>query len=88
MKETARFDIEFDRTARLFGVLLRDLEEKYADTWTRVAHSRLSRTQIDLGMESEIVVRMPPLSSRGVKVRPKHVQRPMPRVLYDPTTGD
>lgn len=34
------------------------------------------------GLEREIIVRMSPLSSREVKVRPKYVRRPKPGVVF------
>jgi hypothetical protein len=43
---------------------------------------------MDLGVEREIVLRMPPYASRKVKVRAKYAGPAKPKVVYDPLPED
>lgn len=87
-EDIEHFDVEFDAAARSFGLFWRELQDKYFDMWTLVGTLALTRTEMELGVEREIVVRMAPLSSRDVKVRAKSVRRARPRVVFDPVSGD
>ncbi|GEM_PF-3401141 len=45
-------------------------------------------TLTEIDVEKDIVVRMPPLSSRQVQLRVKHLGRGKPQVVYDPLPED
>src|SRR3989338_3689683 len=87
-EDVEHFDVEFDPAARSFGLFWRELQDKYFDMWTLVGTLPLTRTDMELGVERKIVVRMSPLSSRDVKVRTKTVRRAKPNVVFDPVSGD
>lgn len=87
-EEIEHFDVEFDTIARSFGTFLRELQGKYVDAWALIGGSPLTRAEMELGVEREIVVRMSPASSRDVKVRAKYMGRAQPNVVFDPVSGD
>lgn len=87
-EELQPFDVEFDNIARLFAGLFREIQDRYADTWTLIGSSSFATTELELGVEKEIVVRMSPLSSRDVKVRAKYMGRARPNVVFDLVSGE
>lgn len=86
-EEAQQFDVEFDTFARSFAGLFREIQESYADKWALIGGSPFARTELELGLEKEIIVRMSP-DSREVKFRAKYMGRAKPNVVFDPVSGD
>jgi hypothetical protein len=71
--------------ARSFGMAIHKALQTQQE-WANKQESRstIEQTELELGVEREIVVRVPPYSKRNVKIRAKRIGRATPRVVFDP----